>query len=205
MTTGPAPVSGPLPSTQPRRLVIAIVASAGGIPALQAVLRALPPHLPAVVAIVLHRKARPKELLTGILQTASRLPVKVAESGEFMEQGRVYLAPADQHLVFQADGCVGLTEGIRVSHLLSSADPLFDSLARSAADKAIAVVLTGSGKNGAAGVRAVKDAGGTVVAQNRATSAFFQMPAAAIATGAVDYVLPLEEIGPLLSRLALER
>jgi two-component system chemotaxis response regulator CheB len=96
-----------------------------------------------------------------------------------------------------------LLGGKRIKYLLSAGDPLFVSAARVYGSGVIAVVLTGMSANGATGVTSVKRLGGLVIAQNKATSESFTMPEAAIATGCVDAVLPLEEIGPQI--LALTR
>ena len=184
--------------------VVAIAASAGGLPALQTVLRAFPDGLPAAIVIVQHRSPVHGDRLTPILQRSSRLPIKIAQEGETLRAGTVYLAPADRHVVISAERSLGFRNGKRISFVLSAADPLFESLARNVGKRAIAVVLTGSGRNGAAGVRFVKDAGGTVLAQDAATCEHFAMPSAAIATGAVDQVLPIEEIGPTIVGLITE-
>src|SRR5204863_10093891 len=98
-------------------------------------------------------------------------------------------------------GTLSLSQTAPVRFVRPSADALFQSLAASFGGRAIAVVLTGTGSDGAAGARAVKATGGTVIAQDEASSAFFGMPGAAIHTGDVDFVLPLEEIPPLLISL----
>ena len=176
--------------------VVAIAASAGGIPALQTVLRSLPSGLQAAVIVVQHRTARSPERLTAILQRCSELPVKPAKSGDVLEPGTVYVAPPDQHVRIKQDHSLELSDGRRIAHVLSSADPLFESLGQASGSHGVAVVLSGSGRNGATGVPSVRAAGGAVIAQDRETSAYFGMPAAAIATGAVDKVLPIQDIGP---------
>ena len=196
-TLAPAPLA---PHTAKERLVV-IAASAGGIPALQRILPSIPEDFPASIVIVLHRTESRESLLAAILQRVSRLPVKNITPGEVLRQGTIYVAPATMHVYVNVDHTVSLLDGQRISRVLSSADPLFESAAAAYGDGAIAVVLTGMGRNGASGVLRVREAGGTVIAQDRQTSAHFAMPAAAIATGAVSRVLPIDEIGPTLVHL----
>ena len=129
--------------------------------------------------------------------------MKQAEDGDRIEPGTVYIAPPDNHLLANANGTLSLTQTELVHFVRPSADLLFESVAASFRDRAIAVVLTGSGADGAMGVRAIKKMGGTVIAQDEETSEFFAMPSAAIATGHVDFVLPLEEIRPALVTLVV--
>jgi len=104
-------------------------------------------------------------------------------------------------MLIKRKGTLTLTDSELVNFVRPSADLLFESVAAAYGDRAIAVVLTGSGHDGALGVTAIKQRGGTVVAQDEASSEFFGMPSAAIKTGAVDFVLPLEEIAPTLTAL----
>jgi len=104
-------------------------------------------------------------------------------------------------MLIKRKGTLTLTDSELVNFVRPSADLLFESVAAAYGDRAIAVVLTGSGHDGALGVTAIKQRGGTVVAQDEASSEFFGMPSAAIKTGAVDFVLPLEEIAPTLAAL----
>ena len=186
--------------TSPRYGLVAIAASAGGITALQALLSTLPRNLPVPVAVVLHRSRREVDLLPKVLGRSSTLPVRLAEPGKAVQPGTVYVAPADAHLVVGSDRRFELMDGGRIRHVLSSANPLFSSAAQ-VLGPVIGVVLTGMGKDGSDGVQAVKQAGGIVIAQDEATSEWFSMPRSAIATGAVDYVLPLDRIGTKLLEL----
>jgi len=132
-----------------------------------------------------------------VIGRQSRLPVVHAEEGAQLERGHIYLAPPDRHLLIKR-GSLSLTDTELVNFVRPSADLLFESVAAAYGPRAIAVVLTGSGRDGALGVTAIKQRGGTVVAQDEATSEFFGMPSAAIKTGAVDFVLALDEIAPKL-------
>lgn len=133
------------------------------------------------------------------------MPVVHGEEGMQLEPDHVYLAPPDRHMLIKRRGTLTLTDSELVNFVRPSADLLFESVAAAYGDRAIAVVLTGSGHDGALGVTAIKQRGGTVVAQDEASSEFFGMPSAAIKTGAVDFVLPLEEIAPTLTTLVAQQ
>ena len=133
------------------------------------------------------------------------MPVVHGEEGTQLEPDHVYLAPPDRHMLIKRRGTLTLTDSELVNFVRPSADLLFESVAAAYGDRAIAVVLTGSGHDGALGVTAIKQRGGTVVAQDEASSEFFGMPSAAIKTGAVDFVLPLEEIAPTLTTLVAQQ
>jgi two-component system chemotaxis response regulator CheB len=182
--------------------LVVLAASAGGIEALGRLLGALPPTFPVPIALVQHRSPHSPNLLDKVLQRRTPLRVKPVEPGEALRAGTVYVAPADHHLVLRADRRLGLTDGRKIRFLRSSANPLFESAADVLGSRVVAVVLTGGGSDATDGVQAVKSRGGIVIAQDRATSLTFGMPGAAIATGAVDYVLPLDHIAPFLCRLA---
>ena len=174
--------------------VVAVAASAGGLTALITLLSRIPADLPATILVVQHLDRRHRSLMAEILGKRTPLSVREAEDGDVIEPGVVYVAPPDRHLLANADGTLSLTQTELVHFVRPSADLLFESVAASFKERAIAVVLTGSGVDGAMGVSAIKKMGGTVLAQDEATSAFFAMPSAAIDTGAVDFVLPLEDI-----------
>jgi two-component system chemotaxis response regulator CheB len=181
--------------------LVAIASSAGGLRALTAVLSGLPSDFPASIAVVQHLDPRHRSLMADILNRQSRLPIKQAEEGDRVQPGSVFIAPPDRHLLVNADGRLSLSRAELVHFVRPSADLLFESVAAAFKDRAIAVILTGTGSDGATGVEAIKKMGGTVVAQDEGTSEFFGMPGAAIQTGAVDFVLPLKEIGPALTKL----
>ena len=181
--------------------LVAIASSAGGLRALTEVLSSLTADFPASIAVVQHLDPRHRSLMADILNRTSRLPIKQAEEGDRVEPGSVFIAPPDRHLLVNADGRLSLSRTELVHFVRRSADLLFESVAASFKDRAIAVMLTGTGSGGATGVKAIKTMGGTVIAQDEGTSEFFGMPGAAIQTGAVDFVLPLKDIGPALTKL----
>ena len=184
--------------------VVAMAASAGGLTALSDVLSSLPPDFPAAIVVVQHLDPRHRSLMAEILDRRTNLKVKQAVEGESLEAGTVYIAPPNRHLLINRDATVSLTQSELVHFVRPSADLLFESAAASYKERAICVILTGTGSDGSMGVRAIKKMGGTVIAQDRATSEFFGMPGAAIDTGSVDFVLPLSEIASALVTLVMK-
>jgi two-component system, chemotaxis family, protein-glutamate methylesterase/glutaminase len=184
--------------------IVALAASAGGLAALSRVLAALPASFPATLVVVQHLDPRHRSLMADILSRRTLLRVKQAEEGEQVSPAMVYIAPPNRHLLVNPDGTLSLTQTQLVHFLRPAADLLFESVAASYGERAIAVVLTGTGSDGAMGVQAIKERGGTVIAQDKATAEFFGMPGAAIQTGRVDFVLPLDEIATALVALVVK-
>ena len=159
------------------------------------VLGQLPSDLAAAVIAVLHLTPGHRSLLPNILQRGTNLAVKQAADGDMLERGTAYVAPPDAHLLATKGDRLRLDKSELVHHVRPSADVLLLSLAQTQRDRCVAVVLSGTGIDGAAGAAAVKRAGGTVLAQDEATSEYFGMPGAAILAGGVDETLPLTRIG----------
>ena len=181
--------------------IVAFASSAGGLTALGRVLSSLPEDLPVPVLVVQHLDPRHRSLMADILSRRTRLRVKEAQDGQKLEAGTVYIAPPNRHLLVNPDRTISLSSSELVHFVRPSADLLFESVAASHKEHAIAVVLTGSGSDGAMGVKAIKKMGGTVIVQDKATSEFFGMPEAAIQSGPVDFFLPLDEIPSALVTL----
>lgn len=181
--------------------VVAFAASAGGLNALGKVLSLLSADFQAAIVVVQHIDPHHRSLMAELLGRRTRLQVRQAIEGDRLAPGIVLVAPPNKHLLVNGDGSVSLTQTELVHFVRPSADLLFESVAAGYRERAIAVVLSGSGVDGAMGVRAIHKMGGKVIAQDLRSSQFKGMPEAAIATGAVDLVLPLEEIGPALERL----
>ncbi len=182
--------------------VVALAASAGGLAALSGILSDLPADFPLPVLVVQHLDPKHRSLLATILCRRTVLPVKQAADGEHLVPGTVYVAVPDFHLLVHPDGTLALTRSALVHYVRPSADLLFESAASAFGKRTIAVVLSGTGSDGDQGVRVVHAVGGTTIAQDETTSEFFGMPAAAIETGCVDLVLPLDQIAPTLVALA---
>lgn len=192
-TTRPASASGPS-----RRRVVAVATSTGGPGALQKLLSGLPPDFGAPIVVVQHITPGFTAGLAAWLSSVCPVRVRVAEDGENLRPGTAYLAPDDRHLGVSGRGTVTLHDSAPVGGFRPSGSFLFESVARAFGASAVAVILTGMGDDGVEGLRAVRRAGGLVVAQDEATSVIFGMPGAAIAAGLADAVLPLGDIAPFL-------
>lgn len=178
---------------------IAIGASLGGTSALQLLLPTLPRDWRAVVALVFHRAQGPDDMLDRFLRKYSALPVEEAQDKTPITPGRLYYAPSDYHLLVEENHFALSTEAA-VSYARPSIDVLFESVAEVYGEHAAAVVLSGSGHDGAAGLAAIKECGGLTLVQSPESAESTYMPNAAIATGKVDKILPLEEIVPFLRK-----
>lgn len=181
--------------------LLALAASAGGINAIGSVLSSLPIDLPAPVVVVQHLAPRHPSHMAAIMARKTVLDVRQARDGEVLRNGVVYIAPPDRHLLVNTDGSVTLADTELVHFLRPSADLLFESAAAACGPGLVAVVLSGTGADGAMGIRAVKKMGGVVVVQDEASAEFTGMPRAAIGTGIADRILGLPDIGPTISEL----
>jgi two-component system chemotaxis response regulator CheB len=185
--------------------VVAFAASAGGLTALGLVLSGLPELFPAAVLVVQHLDPRHPSFMADILRRRTALQVKEAEEGERLRLGTVFIAPPNRHLLVNPDATIALTQTELVHFVRPSADLMFESVAAVFRERAIAVVLSGTGSDGSLGVSAIKKMGGKVIAQDEKSSEFFGMPGAAIQTGHVDLVVPLGDIPATLVRLVSKR
>src|SRR5215472_396986 len=181
--------------------IVAVAASAGGITALGRVLSGLDVGFPVPVVVVQHLDPRHKTIIAEVIGRRAPLAVRLADHGEKAEPGTIYIAPPNHHLLVEADGMLMLSSSELVHFLRPSADLLFESVAGTYGPRAIACVLTGTGSDGAMGASAVKSRGGTVIVEDPALAEFSGMPEAVLATGAVDFVLPLDEIATVISGL----
>jgi two-component system chemotaxis response regulator CheB len=188
-------------NTTPMFQVVVIAASAGGLPALRRVLTLLPASFPVPLAIVQHVAPTLHSSVAHVIGRRAALVVKEAVAGEPMFRGVAYVAPPGRHLLIGGGLSVKISDSDPVRFVRPAADVLFTSAARICHDGVIAVVLTGSGSDGTAGAKAIKMAGGTVIAQDEATSLFFGMPRSAIQAEAVDFVVPLDAIAGRLLEL----
>jgi two-component system chemotaxis response regulator CheB len=184
--------------------LVVLAASAGGLMALSEVLTGLPSDFSAALAIVQHVDPRHRSLMADILSRRTSLRVKQAEEGDRLARGTVFIAPPNRHLLVNRDRTLSLSQSDMVHFVRPSADLLFESAAASYGRRVIAVVLTGTGRDGAMGITAVKKMGGTVLVQEAKTAEFSGMPEAAIATGNVDFVLPLANMAKALVKLVMK-
>jgi len=180
--------------------LIAIGASTGGPQALFKILAGLPPALEVPIVIVQHVDSEFSTGLASWLQDASGRRVELARSGSRAEPGGVLLAASNDHLVLTARGTFTYTIEPRELPYRPSVDVLFSSLAEHWPAPAVAVLLTGMGRDGARGMKRLKDAGWYTIAQDEASSVVFGMPKAAIELGAVEHVAALSGIAEAIVR-----
>lgn len=179
--------------------IIAIGASTGGPAALSLILKGLPADLSIPVLIVQHMTPGFGPAFASWLHGESPIPVKTAEIGEKLEAGQVFVAPDNFHLGLTRAGQVALTtEKLSYNSHRPSINYMFDTVAKNFGNKALGVLLTGMGEDGALGLREIKLAGGKTIAQDEQSCIVFGMPKSAIALGAVDQIVPLDKIASVI-------
>jgi two-component system chemotaxis response regulator CheB len=186
-----------------RRNIIGVGGSLGALDALKTLLAGVPRDLPAAVFVVLHVGAEGRDLLAGMLDRVGTLPASTAVDGEPVEMGRIYVAPADRHLLV-IDDVVRLGRGPRENLARPAIDPLLRSIAASYGARAIGVVLSGTLNDGAAGLADLKRCGGVTVVQNPSEAVASDMPLGALSASDIDYRAPAAELGPLMDKLTAE-
>jgi two-component system chemotaxis response regulator CheB len=190
------PPSGNHAMARTTERIICIGASTGGTESLRVVLENLPPDCPGTV-IVQHMPEKFTEAFARRLNGLCDVEVKEAADGDTVLRGRVLIAPGNKHMLLQRSGAryfVSVKDGPLVSRHRPSVDVLFRSAARYAGANAVGIIMTGMGDDGARGLGEMKAAGAYTVAQDEATSVVFGMPKEAIARGAVDKIVPLQNI-----------
>lgn len=195
----------PLPSTHVRMhpRVVAIAASTGGPAALARLLCDMPPDFALPVLVVQHMAKGFVDGFAAWLNTAgASLRVKVAQDGEPLCPRTVYVAPDDRHLGVADESTIAVSDAAPIDGFRPSGTFLFESVAKAFGGAIVAVVLTGMGMDGVAGLRAVRMAGGRIIAQDEATSVVFGMPGAAVSAGLADDTMPLGAIATRLRELA---
>lgn len=188
--------------TQNKYNILVMGASTGGPKVALDILCRLPGNYPIPIVLVIHMAASFQDSLRKWLNNNSRLKVKIPEGGEFLhgKRGIVYLAPPGKHLIVE-NGKFQLISTPDVNFCRPSIDILFKSVAKNSQLKTIGVLLTGMGKDGAQGLKAIKEGGGYTIAQDKNTSIVFGMPREAIKIGAATIVLPDSKIPAEITRL----
>ena len=186
------------------RDVIVVGASAGGVQALMHLLSKLPADLPAIVGIVLHRTPYHETRLPWVLGRHSALTTLEPEDGALLERGVAYVAPRDQHLLFEKDRA-RLSRGPREHMTRPAVDPLFRSAAKAFGPRVVGVLLTGFGGDGVPGLIEISAGGGLSLVQDPREAAHPTMPRRAIAEDDVDAILPLDGLAETLIALAQGR
>jgi two-component system chemotaxis response regulator CheB len=185
-----------------RAEVAAIVASTGGPAALARILSNLSPDFGLPVLVVQHIASGFIDGFASWLNTVGTLPVRIAHEGEPLCPRTVYIAPDHHHLGVGDRSTIALSRRAPIHGFRPSGTALFESVAKVFGNSVVAVMLTGMGDDGVAGLRAVRKAGGRIIAQDEATSVVFGMPSAAIAAGLADLTLPIDAIASRLEELA---
>lgn len=181
--------------------VVGIGASAGGLEVFKRVLAELPGDTGLAIVFVQHLEPSHQSMLADILARATAMPVSEATDGTIVEADHVYVIPANVDLTIQ-NGTLRLTARTQTPGLHMPIDRFLRSVASECGSRGVAVILSGTGTDGSAGVEAIKAAGGLTFAQDEASAKFVNMPQAAVATGCVDFVLPPEEIAAELARVS---
>jgi len=202
---GLVPSQSARPSSAPETNMVAIGSSAGGPAALTTLLAALPADFPAAIVIIQHVDKQFTQGLTTWFATHTKLQVRVAQEGDRLEPGVVYLAGRDQHLVLSSSIQLGYVSQPADSSYCPSVDVFFKSLAKKWSGKAIGVLLTGMGRDGADGLKALRDAGHYTIAQDKRTSAVYGMPKAAAELDAAREILALDKIAPRLTNILIKQ
>lgn len=177
---------------------VVVGVSAGGIHALKTLFSALPKNFALPIVVVQHLPAISDNTWITLLDNVSKVNIKEADEKELIENGTVYIAPSNYHLMIEKDHTLSLSIDEKVNYARPSIDVLFDSAADVYRGRLIGMILTGSSNDGARGLKKIKEAGGLAIVQDPSTAEASYMPAAAIAATQADYILPLEKIAILL-------
>ena len=182
--------------------IVVIAASLGGPEAVREIVAGLPATFPAAIIVVQHRAASADQVTVDLLRRRAQLPVRIAADGIRPLPGVVDVASGRRQLLLGPDGA--FVSQAPSGNYGCAANPLLAAVAARYGARAIAVILSGMQEDGAAGIVALKRQGGWVLAQDHATARCFAMPAAAIATGCVDFVLPVRRIADALVTLTMQ-
>jgi two-component system, chemotaxis family, protein-glutamate methylesterase/glutaminase len=182
------------------RDVLAIGTSAGGFDALRLIAAEFSRDFPASVLVTIHLSSQFRSALDAILTQSGPLPASFATDGETLQKGRIYIAPADRHLIVEREQ-LRLGSGPRENNSRPSLDLMFRSVALCCGSRAVGAVLTGTLGDGAAGLSALKQAGGITVVQDPGDAAFAEMPTTALIRSKPDHVVSLASMPALFEKL----
>ena len=206
MTNRPPPMRDliKLVEADGKQKIVAIASSTGGTNALEDIIARLPEDMPPIV-VVQHMPSGFTKLFADRLNATYKQDIREAQSGDFLMQGQMLLAPADRHIrIVKKQGrlAVDCFVGNRIHGVMPAADVLFESIANVVRGNAVGVVLTGMGSDGARGLLQMKAVGCKNIGQNKETCVVYGMPKAAMDIGAITYELPLEGIADMIVHLA---
>lgn len=179
--------------------------SAGGINALQVIFRSLSCDFALPVIIVQHLHPDSDDYLARILNSGCKMTVKQANEKEKIEQGFIYIAPPNYHLLVEEDRTFSLSIAAREKYARPSIDVLFETAAEVYRTKLVGIILTGANNDGSHGLKKIKERGGLTIVQDPETAEVDSMPRDALAAVEVDHILPLEQIGPFLVKISRKR
>jgi two-component system chemotaxis response regulator CheB len=182
-----------------KRDVIVIGASAGGVTALMDLFASFPPHMPAIVGVVLHRSQEKGELAS-VLGRRSALPLIEPEGKTVLKQAHIYLAPPDHHLLFETSGSV-IQRGPKEHSTRPAIDPLFRSAAAAYGKRVVGVLLTGAGQDGVSGLIAISQARGITLAQDPEEAYMPYMPLSALRSDDVQGVFRIKDMASVTAAL----
>jgi len=190
-------------SARPASLkIVGIGVSTGGPSTLEKFVPQIPSDYPFPILLVIHMPKVFIPILAGNLDAASLINVRVAENGEGISPGRLYVCPAEVHMEVGGDQRIHLVQGQPVNGCIPSVDVLFESLARTTGGKALGLILTGMGRDGAKGLASMRARGCITAAQDEQSSVVYGMPRAAVSSGAAMYEVPLNAMVRFLDRVA---
>ena len=187
--------------------IIALGSSTGGTEAIKSVVTALPKTTPAIV-ITQHLPSAFSASFTKHVNEATEMQVCIAQNGQKILPGNIYIAPGDKHLLIKRDGAryvCQLNDGPPVNRHKPSVDVMFRSVAQNVGSNAVGVMLTGMGADGAKAMKEMKEAGSVNIVQDEASSIVWGMPGEAFKLGAADYVVPLDKVAAKILALAHKR
>ncbi|MGE5339887.1 MAG: chemotaxis protein CheB [Candidatus Omnitrophota bacterium] len=193
---------GVSPSQHPPYECIAIGVSAGAMHALSLILSSLSADFFLPIIIIQHISPQSDNYTTRYLDSISKIPVKEIDEKERIRPGIVYTAPPNYHVLVEDDKTFSLSVEDRVNFARPSIDILFESAADVFGNRLIGIILTGANSDGSRGLKRIKEEGGLTIVQDPETAEVDGMPRAALEMTRVDFILKLEEIGPLMIQLA---